>query len=187
MTPTKRRILNIAGFQAVWIISVLGAASGSWLPGVIALLVHLALHRSVQDGSPFEWRLIALGAAVGGGIDSFLAAVGLFSFSASVSPAWLAPPWLIALWAGLASTLRHALAWCSARYRLSALLGAVFGPIAYVSGAKLGALALPMGPATSAALLALTWAVVFPLLIWFSDSLRAAGSGRELDRGGVLA
>jgi hypothetical protein len=76
-------------------------------------------------------------------------------------PAWV-PVWMLALWPLFATTLNVSLAWFKPRLGLAALAGCVAGPLAYVGGAALGAIQLD----TSALwILALGWALAFPLLL----------------------
>jgi hypothetical protein len=56
---------------------------------------------------------------------------------------WLAPVWIIAMWAGFATLLHVALRWLLPHRWLAALLGAVGGPLAYYAGMRLGAVNFP--------------------------------------------
>jgi hypothetical protein len=83
----------------------------------------------------------------------------------------LIPLWLILLWAVLATTLRHCLAWTAKPWWRASLLGAIGGPMSYYAGSQLAGVQLPLGLWPSLALLAVLWAVVFVVLQWLADWL----------------
>jgi hypothetical protein len=63
----------------------------------------------------------------------------------------------------LATTMNVSMGWLRGRYALAAVFGAMGGPMAYYSGAKLGAMiALP--PLQSLVVIGAAWAVAMPLL-----------------------
>jgi hypothetical protein len=56
------------------------------------------------------------------------------------------------------------------RLVLSMVMGAVFGPMAFVAGEKLGAIVFTDRPSGLLAL-ALGWAVLMPLVMWIADRI----------------
>ena len=77
---------------------------------------------------------------------------------------------MICLWLNFAATLNVSMAWLRGRYILAAAFGAVGGPLAYYSGARLGATeALPT--TTGMLLLAIGWGIMTPLLVWLARAL----------------
>ena len=109
-------------------------------------------------------------------------AIGFVWESLVISTDWLtyplssevpgyAPIWLVAMWALFASTMNVSMAWLKKRWLLASVMGAVFGPLAFVAGEKLGAVIfLERWYALLA--LALGWAVLMPLLLWLADSFQ---------------
>jgi hypothetical protein len=171
------KVYNFTAAQVGWLACVLGAAHGRpWSGSLVAALIvatHLVLARDRRT----EWRLIVLVGAFGLCLDGALKASGLVAYSADPTAiAWLAPMWIVALWMLFASTLNGSLSWLRGRIALTALLGAVSGPLSYASGARLGAASFPRG--TRAALLALSllWAIAIPLLIRLAETV----AGRRL-------
>ena len=75
-----------------------------------------------------------------------------------------APHWIIALWALFATTLNLSLRWLHGRWWLSALFGAIAGPLAFYAGSRLGAVRFSE-PAIALAWLALGWGLLTPLLM----------------------
>ena len=51
-----------------------------------------------------------------------------------------APLWIIAMWVGFAATINHSLSWLDGKWFMAFLLGAVFGPLSYITGLKFGAI-----------------------------------------------
>lgn len=174
-----RKIVNFIVFQLAWFAAVLGAAHGMpWL-GVIAVPLALALHLALSP----DWRpelLLALAAAVTGFVfDSVLVAAGSFSPIPYVFPEPFSSLWMVMLWVNLAATINVLMGWLRGRYALAAVFGAVGGPMAYYSGAKLGAMTrIP----DSGDLLGIgsAWAIAFPLLLGINEYLQASAKNSPL-------
>ncbi|WP_435608973.1 DUF2878 domain-containing protein [Pseudomonas knackmussii] len=148
-------VANALWLQAGWWACVLGAHHPLLLIGVIGgLAVHLA-------GCPYpraETAAILRVALCGCALDASLGAMGLFAFGQV-----LLPPWLVLLWLVFASGLRHSLARLRRPLWLAMLVGALAGPLAYIAGAGLAGIGLPLGNVHSALLLAPLWALWLPL------------------------
>jgi tetrahydromethanopterin S-methyltransferase subunit D len=71
---------------------------------------------------------------------------------------------MMTLWALFGTTLNVSLRWLRGRIWLSALLGAISGPLAYYAGAQLGA-STWHDPEAVVAILAVGWGVLMPLLV----------------------
>ena len=79
---------------------------------------------------------------------------------------------MVSLWLNFAATLNVSLAWLRSRYLLAAIFGGVAGPLAYYSGAKLGATeALPT--MSGILVLAVGWGILTPFLIWLARRFRS--------------
>jgi hypothetical protein len=175
-----RKVINFIAFQAAWFAAVLGAAHGMpWL-GVIAVPAVLALHLAQSP----DWRpeiLLAFTAAVTGFImDSVLIAAGAFSPIPSVFPAPFSSLWMVMLWVNLAATMNVSMGWLRGRHALAAVFGAIGGPVAYYSGAKLGAMTgLP--DAGGLLVIGIAWAIALPVLYGLMDLFyaRYAGTARS--------
>jgi len=78
---------------------------------------------------------------------------------------------MVCLWLNFAATLNVSMAWLSGRYLLAAAFGAIGGPLAYYSGARLGATeALPT--TNGMLLLAVGWGLMTPLLVWLAHEFK---------------
>jgi hypothetical protein len=157
--PAVRWALNLLAFQTGWFAIVLGAAHGlAWL-GPVAVLAAVALHLGSTPRRWPELRLLTFALVLGLVLEHVLLYAGVVRYAGD--PAWV-PVWMLALWPLFATTLNVSLAWFKPRLGLAALAGCVAGPLAYVGGAALGAIQLD----TSALwILALGWALAFPLLL----------------------
>lgn len=158
-----KKAINFILFQAAWFACVLGAARGApWLGPLFAAAVA-AIALKLSDNRKAELRLFATAAALGFLFDTGMTGAGFFLPVPHFLPAPFSPPWLIALWLNLATTLNVSLAWLKGRYLPAAAFGAIGGPLAYYGGAKLGAAALPGFYGLLA--LAAGWAAMTPLLV----------------------
>ncbi|WP_339540032.1 DUF2878 domain-containing protein [Pseudomonas sp. RA_5y_Pfl1_P24] len=152
-----KTLANAVLFQCGWFACVLGGDSLWLLVGLAALGIHLLWISSwAQDG-----RLILGVTLLGTLVDTSLRTVGFFQFS---EPGPLIPLWLVMLWALLATTLRHCLAWSTQPRWLAALLGAVGGPMSYFAGSQLAGVSFGYALWPSLVGLALLWALLFTLL-----------------------
>ena len=182
-----RAIANLAGFQVIWIVCAGGAGYGYPLLGPLAAVLWMALHlanlgrnsrapRAFAADRAKELKLLAAAAAAGYVLDSALVLGGVIAFPDHAGPAAPTTPWMVALWAAFAATLRHSLDWARRRYALGAVAGAVFGPLAYLAGEALGAITLAAPPLGSLAVAA-EWALAMPLLLWLRERIDGSAAG----------
>ena len=151
-------------FQAAWFAAVLGAARGMLWLGPVAMIPTLAVHLALQENRRGEVKLLLAAGLLGFLFDTTFVAGGVFTPLQHLFPRPFSPPWMICLWLNFAATLNISMAWLHGRYILAVAFGAVGGPLAYYSGAKLGATeALPT--TTGMLLLAIGWGLMTPLLV----------------------
>jgi hypothetical protein len=131
-------LINIVVYQISWIACILGGANGMPLlgVGVVALAVGYHLYRA-GDAWP-ELMLIGSAALIGAVWDSLLVAAGWLVYPSGTLVEGTAPYWIVALWVVFATTLNVSLRWFKQHLFISALFGAVGGPLAYYAGARLG-------------------------------------------------
>ena len=164
MNDLTRKIINVALFQAAWFAAVLGAAKGVLWLGPLAMLPTLAVHLALQEDRRGEVKLLLAAGVLGFIFDTAFVAGGVFTPLQHLLPRPFSPPWMICLWLNFAATLNVSMAWLRGRYLLAMLFGAVGGPLAYYSGARLGATeSLPTS--TGILLLAIGWGIMTPLLV----------------------
>jgi Protein of unknown function (DUF2878) len=165
-----RSVLNFLAFQIGWFAAVLGAGHGMpWLGVVVVPLVLIV--NVVLSADRRQEMVVALVAAVMGFVvDTGLVAAGVFAPVPFLVPRPFSPPWMVMLWVNQATTLNGCLAWMRGRYLAGSLFGAVGGPLAYLSGAKLGAAILPS--TNGLVILGITWACAFPALLATAEFVR---------------
>ena len=157
-------LANAVLFQCGWFACVLGGNSRWLLVAVAALAVHLLWISSWSREGQGILAVTLLGTV----IDTSLRTFGVFHFS---MPGPLIPLWLVLLWALLATTLRHCLAWSARPWWRASLLGAVGGPLSYYAGSQLAGVSFGYGTAPTVIGLALLWGLLFPVLHWIARQL----------------
>lgn len=157
-------LANFLAFQIGWFACVLGGAHAlPWVGTGIALaIVAWHLTRAVRPRQ--ELLLVLSAAAIGALFDSLLVALGWLVYPSGTLIAGTAPHWIVALWMLFAITLNLSLAWLKRRLWVAVLFGAIGGPLAYLGGAKLGALNFA-APTPAFIALAIGWALFTPLLV----------------------
>lgn len=159
-------MLNYTLYQLGWFACVLGAAWHHPFAGFVIALSLIAIHIAVVDDRWLEARLVLFAVVVGLVVERIQLAAPTYQFTSGVIVEGLPPPWLLALWAQLATTFRFSLRHVFARPLVALLFGAVGGPLAFLAGARLGAVTLV--PPVGAGLLRLSicWTVAMAIFAW---------------------
>ena len=118
-----------------------------------------------------ELKFILLVGLMGMVVDSLKKITGLITYAGDVPVAWLAPPWIIAMWLLFSTSLNGSLSWLKDRYGLAVILGAIFGPLSYVSGARLGAASFNDDLWVTLGVVAVVWGLVVPGIVWLSEKM----------------
>lgn len=156
-----RLVANVALYQIVWFLCVLGGNSG----GLVALPLVL-LHLFFSKKRLADLKVMALLFIAGLLIDGTLQATGFFRFPKDSG--WPIPLWLAVIWLALATLPHHSLAWLRGRYLLAGLFGGLGGPLAYWAGERFGAMQFQLSLFFSLVILAGIWMVLWPLVMHFS-------------------
>lgn len=173
------KLINFFMFQTGWIISVVAAATGIAHIGLVTVLLILVLHFMLANDWRSEAWLLVTAIAIGMVFDSLLVSFNLLAYENGIIIPGTAPYWIIGMWALFAITLNHSLAWFQQHTVIAVLAGAVFGPLAYVAGQSLGAVTIVSN--TALIVLALGWAVFFPLLSLLARSLSPTHRTRDFE------
>ena len=177
-------LFNFFAFEAAWLAAVKGGAGGwPWL-GIIPALAVLALHLFVSRAVIWaELRLVLAIALFGILLETGFTGAGLVTFVGAPVLGVLPPIWVWALWLGFASLPNGSLTWLQGRTGLQMLLGLFFGPLAYWTGAKMGAAAMPSAGAL--VIIGLAWSLAFPAIMRLAAAIspRSAIAGVDLDHG----
>jgi hypothetical protein len=159
-----RIAVNVVAYQCAWFACVLSAAALRPAIGIAVVAAVLLWHLYSAAQPRRELRLIAVAALLGAAFESLLIAGGWTSMPPPLLFASITPVWMVALWAAFATTLNVSLRALRHRYLLCAALAGIGAPLAYYTGARLGALQWEHEvPALLA--IALGWALLTPLLM----------------------
>ena len=170
-------LANVVLSQAAWFVTIVGAAHGQPAWGMAAAAAVVGWHLRVSARPAPEARLVALALLLGLAVETLALAQGHVRYPGNGWPAALPPCWLIALWGLFAVSLNVALRWLRGRYALAAVLGALVGPLSYLSGVRLGA-AHFVDPTAALLTVALCWSVALPLLVWLAERCDGVGAPR---------
>jgi len=184
---SARAVGSFVGLQIGWLACVLGAARGyPWL-GPVVVLVALSIHVGKQRGRAREIFILGIAGVVGFLVDTALLRLGVVRIHGTM----LCPPWLVALWPNFISTTANSglLRSLPRRPLVAGLLGAVGGPLAYDSGARLGAIELDSPRLGALAIIGMVWAVVVPALVMLRARInprdgRTVGGSHEVTSDG---
>lgn len=171
--------INALLFQLVWFTTVTGAAHGAWWIGPLATTGFAGWQLRSGNHARADLALIALVLPIGFIADSLLAHAQWVLYASAVPSENYAPIWILALWASLALTLNHSLAFLKRNLWLAAALGAIGAPLSFYFAAHTWhAVAFGQSAARSLAAIAAIWVVVTPLLVWAARALGATSTVR---------
>ncbi len=175
-----RTLANLVGFNACWFALVLGAAHGLWWVGLLALAVFAAATLATSPWPKADLKLVGVAVAIGVVLETALVQGGIFRYASPVPWPALAPVWMLGLWANFALSLNHSLGFLDQRFALSALLGAIAGPLAYYGAARVfGAAEILTVLPFALGLLAVGYAFATPLLVALARRWREAEEARR--------
>ena len=172
----RANVINYALYQVGWFACVLGAASDRAWAGFAITLSLISVHLMLSTKRSDELRLLALATVVGAVIEIMLIAAGTYRFASGTFIDALPPPWLLAMWAQLATTFRCSLRGVVRRPAPAILFGAVGGPLAFLAGDRLGAVILLPPLVDSLLRLSIGWAIAMAI---FSAVVRAKPVGAD--------
>jgi len=163
---SARAIFNGLIFQTGWFVAILAAASGATLLATLAPLAVVAIYLVQVHDLRNALRLIAAAAVIGFIGETVLMTLGLTYYSAHMPLTSVAPIWVVALWMAFATLPNLALRWFRGHLVLTAVLGAIFGPLTYLGGENFGAGHMGEPYWLGITGVALMWAFAAPLLLW---------------------
>lgn len=161
-------VVNTISFQITWLLCVLG---GSWVAVVVTGAV-VALHLKVVRDARREALFLTQCAAIGFMCDLLLVQGGVMTTASGMPPVWLTCLWIL-----FGTTVGYAMRVFHGRLWLSVAGGALFAPLSYFGGARLAGVPLMQPEWFALLVIAMFWAVVFPLLIhlYTVNRLRISG------------
>lgn len=167
------RIINMVWMQALWFAAVFGAAADENWPAVLMFFAFLFWQSWPGRRVKGDMQLVLIAVVVGFLIDTLWIKLGWLVFLPEQTVN-VAPFWIVMLWAGLALTMNHSLAWLQTNLGLGALLSGVVCPLSYLGAEKIGAVRIIAESDIWWQVMGVTWAGVVPLLLWLAMKLKPA-------------
>jgi hypothetical protein len=164
--------INMLWMQALWFGAIIGAAQQLfWLaPVVMACFICWEFRPARRVYGDVQLMLVAV--LIGLILDTTWVKLGWIDYADNLDLSERAPLWILLLWAGLALTLNHSLAWLQSRLVLAGVLSGLSSPLSYLGAARLGAVDIISESWLWAVVLGFSWAVTVPLLLWLAKYLK---------------
>jgi hypothetical protein len=163
-------LINALVFKVAWVSTVFGGANDLPMIGPAAVFVAVLIHLWLAAEPKRELTLVLMTGVIGLAWDSVMVAAGWLAYPSGTFAAGLAPYWIFAMWILFATTLNVTFRWLHSRLTLAAIIGAVFGPVAYLGGAAVGAVNL-LNPVMGLVALSVAWALLLPGLLLLAQQL----------------
>ena len=175
---------NVIGNQLVWFCAVAAAGRGLYWPALVAAAAYVMSQLLLSRHPAVELKLIALAIGCGLLVDGIAGASGLVVYAAGNAERWLAPVWILALWASFAMTLTVSFAALQRRWLLAVLVGLLLAPLAYISAARGFSSVRFATPAwQGVAVLGIGWSLALPLLATCARRWQSALGGDSGETG----
>jgi hypothetical protein len=162
--------INFIGFQIGWFACVLGAVYEMELLGILIALIIVFYHIISQPNRCDEISIIFAAVIIGLLWESWVLGLNILRYPSHPDIFFWAPHWLIVMWALFATTINLSMGWLKGRWILAMLMGAVFGPLAFVGGEKLNAVVF-LDQTLCIIVLSVGWGLLLPLLLWLAGRI----------------
>jgi hypothetical protein len=163
-------LINFIGFQIGWFACVLSAAYQREPLGMIIALSIIVFHIVSQPNAFHEIWLILAAVIIGLIWETWVLNLNVLYYPSHSEASFWAPYWLLVMWALFATTINLSMGWLKGRWVLAVLMGAVFGPLAFVAGEKLNAVVF-LDQTLSILALSIGWGLLLPLLLWLANRI----------------
>ena len=172
MNSKVKTIINIIGFYIGWWTCVLGTANDIPYLGPAVMILFLIVHYYLFVSDIQEIYLVLIIGTIGTITDSLLFLSGSFIYAGAYSNEILiAPMWITAMWAGFAATVNHSMSWLKDKWLLMVICGVVFGPAAFFTGEKFGAIEFNLSILLSGLVIAIVYGIAMPLIYFINRYL----------------
>ncbi len=160
----KTVFINLVSFKVGWAASVAAAAASVPAAGAAVAIAVIAFHLLRAERRRPEFKLLIAAALMGVVWESALVATGLLRYEAGFLVPGFAPYWIVAMWVLFATTLNVGMRWLRKSTWVAAVAGALGGPLAFVTGERMGAVSFSE-PTLALAIIGIGWATLLPLLV----------------------
>ena len=165
MNSKVKTIINIIGFYIGWWTCVLGTANDIPYLGPAVMILFLIVHYYLFVSDIQEIYLVLIIGIIGTITDSLLFLSGSFIYAGAYSNEILiAPMWITAMWAGFSATVNHSMSWLKDKWLLMVISGVVFGPAAFFTGEKFGAIEFHLSALFSGLVIAIVYGISMPAI-----------------------
>ena len=163
------KLFNIAGFQLSWGACVFGVQNGHPHFGSIIMAFFLFVHILFFKINTSEIIFIAIVIFLGAVLDTVMLQTTLINYQ-GLTFEFMAPIWILAMWAGFATTINHSLSRLDGKWFYAILFGSIFGPFSYIAGVKFDALVFHVS-FFSITILAIVWGLTLPFLFYLNNKI----------------
>ena len=163
-------IYNFIVFQVGWFACVYGVANDQAFSGAAIALTIILFHLCMHPNYLSELVLIKAAVIVGLIWETWVLNFDVLYYISHNKEAFWPPYWLIVMWGLFATTINVSMNWLKDRPALSALMGAIFGPLSFFAGEKIGAVVF-LDSQKTILILAFGWSVLLPLLLWLAQRI----------------
>ena len=133
-------VINFILFQLGWFACVLGGAHDQVVIGCLVAISVIAFHLYQSRETIREMSLLISALIIGLIFESLMVSLALARYEHGQAYSFIAPFWIILMWPLFATTLNLSMRWLkNMAPLLTALVGALFAPLAYLAGERLGA------------------------------------------------
>ena len=172
MNSKVKTIINIIGFYIGWWTCVLGTANDIPYLGPAVMILFLIVHYYLFVSDIQEIYLVLIIGIIGTITDSLLFLSGSFIYAGAYSNEILiAPMWITAMWAGFSATVNHSMSWLKDKWLLMVISGVVFGPAAFFTGEKFGAIEFHLSALFSGLVIAIVYGISMPAIYFLNRHL----------------
>ncbi len=172
MNSKIKNIINIIGFYIGWWACVLGAANDLPYLGPVVMILFLIVHYYLFVSDIREIYLVLIIGTIGTITDSLLFLSGSFIYAGAYSNEILiAPMWITAMWMGFSATVNHSMSWLKDKWLIMVICGIVFGPAAFFTGEKFGAIEFHLSALLSVLVIAIVYGILMPAIYFLNRHL----------------
>jgi hypothetical protein len=101
---------------------------------------------------------------IGFGLDSVLILIGAYEPNRWLMPYPLTTIWLLMLWVNFSLALNESLQWLQEHLFVAGMLGALFGPLAYLAASRLEAIEIATPTYAGLLTICIAWSIAMPLM-----------------------
>ena len=136
------------------------------------MILFLIVHYYLFVSDIREIYLVLIIGTIGTITDSLLFLSGSFIYAGAYSNEILiAPMWITAMWMGFSATVNHSMSWLKDKWLIMVICGIVFGPAAFFTGEKFGAIEFHLSALLSVLVIAIVYGILMPAIYFLNRHL----------------